>query len=152
MWTRNSNNRLIREQDDTWNYESIEYDTNENEYKLSDVSPKYVNLSNDIKLIEGAKLSIDEGFYLIGKTLKGNRYKYMLYNIKNGYIYDYNEWITKKELIKLGEIEMDLHNMKIYIYIDNENTYIRLNEKYNEIIEKSLDNVYGTGWDIIDDL
>ena len=130
-WVRDSKNRLVRE--DIWEFESISYD--DEDFTTMKVSE---NTIDNITLIEGAKLTNDEGYYLDGSQLNLDRYTKYLYNILNGYIYDYQIYYNKNKLIHIGQYGQDLFNSKSYIYIHKDNSYLTVKPIYYNIIKKSI--------------
>tara|TARA_B100000767_G_C19424030_1_gene393140 strand:+ start:117 stop:596 length:480 start_codon:yes stop_codon:yes gene_type:complete len=140
-WVRDSNNRLVRHRD-IWEYESISYDDKFTTMKVSE------NTIDNITLIEGAKLTYDEGYYLDGSQLNLNRYNKYLYNILNGYIYDYEEYYESNKLIHIGQYGQDLFNSKSYIYIHKDNSYLAVKPIYYNIIKKS--KYAQNSWDILE--
>ena len=140
-WVRDSNNRLVRQRD-IWEYESISYDDKFTTMKVSE------NTIDNITIIEGAKLTNDEGYYLDGSQLNLNRYNKYLYNILNGYIYDYEEYYESNKLIHIGQYGQDLFNSKSYIYIHKDNSYLAVKPIYYNIIKKS--KYAQNSWDILE--
>ena len=130
-WVRDSNNRLVRQ--DIWEFESISYD----DYQLTTMKVSENTIDN-ITLIEGAKLTNDEGHYLDDRQLNLDKYTKYLYNILNGYIYDYEEYYQSNKLIHIGQYGQDLFNCKSYIYIHKDNSYIAVKPIYYNIIKKSI--------------
>ena len=139
-WIRDSNNRLVRE--DIWEFESISNDDNFNTTKVSE------NTIDNITIIEAAQLTNDEGYYLEGDTLNYSRYNKFLYNSLNGYIYDYHIYFNKNKLNHIGQYGQDLFNSNSYIYIHNNNSYLRVKPIYYNIIKNSL--YAKNSWYIID--
>tara|TARA_B110001450_G_scaffold88841_1_gene84430 strand:+ start:91 stop:570 length:480 start_codon:yes stop_codon:yes gene_type:complete len=139
-WVRDSKNRLVRE--DIWEFESIFYD--DERFTTMKVSE---NTIDNITLIEGAKLTNDDVYYLDGSQLNLDRYTKYLYNILNGYIYDYEQYYESNKLIHIGQYGQDLFNSKSYIYIHKDNSYLTVKPIYYNIIKKSI---YAKNtWDII---